>query len=615
MDKKRLYSFLLVILISMLSILSISSQSETPGLILEYTIYNFDSMDIHPRVTLKIRNIQTDSLELIISPMEGFDMETRSNVTWYYVDNANAISHTQEGLKVTEKGQSSINYQHLYSPIHYKNFIINTNNSNEIEITYDVNEHVYAGFLETILLRPKNQVDIKSVNVNFVLNRDWAAATVASEELNTFNLGNLSYMYGNNDNIDNNYVPYGYIVAPRSETEIIKTEFGRLIITDYPNPLSSFLNNPTMQLESAAKMFDYFSRIMGDLSPFNSRVVYISWPTWISDQIQPGLYSDYWQHNRTIDLSSGNLPYSFYNWRMSDSLIGSTTIGNPPYSYSHFAHALVRGWFNSGIIRISRDLWWLEKYGILHYYEEDALSTVYGKHKVYERWQDLYNFYLENYVETAIDKSLIDPGDDENTRNFIQMYKSGLWAFILNQRIIELTDGEKNIDSFISILFENYTGSGDIVTIYDMKSIVTDLVGNVEINDLFEDYIFGVTPYDLDFYFEDNDGDGLVNGLELELGYDVNKVDSNDDGIEDSNEYFMDCMENVVNSEYCLESVPEDLRIPTITPTIEIPEATPVHVQNLKQSSPNPKYYIQISIGIVISTAVISLIILKARKK
>lgn len=102
------------------------------------------------------------------------------------------------------------------------------------------------------------------------------------------------------------------------------------------------------------------------------------------------------------------------------------------------------------------------------------------------------------------------------------------------------------------------------------------------------------------------------------------ELDSNNDGIEDSNEYYIGCIESVVNSEYCIESVPEDLRIPTITPTIEIleaPEVTKVTtptltpVQDLKLSSPNPKYYIYISIGLVISAVVISLIIVKARKK
>lgn len=568
---------LLIMLVSIIasSFSSPELQEANDGLSFEYTIHVTANGQI-PTVSVLINGVHSRYLKLVISPMEGFDMRTRLNTTWYDVDSISA--HTIDGFELSVQDQGTIAqyYPMFRRPIHYRLYSIDAGGNTEIRLDYPLNKVLFAGFLETLLIRPQKHADLDRASLIFELPDNWVAATVTTEEVDgVFDLGTMASMYGDNEESIWDYVPAGFAVAPEDELIHFRSECGRLIFTDYPTPLSLWMESTEYQAQIAGAMFDYLCEEIGPSSPFNARVVYLSWPKWISNQIQPGLYSDYWQHNRTIDLSSGSPSFEFYDWQMADIKIGETIVDSPPYSYDHFAHTLLRGWINSGIMRLKYEQpSWFVRGGIVHYYQEYVMSVVYGPHKVYERFESLYQYYLTNLVATGRDRSLMNPGNDQNTSDFIQKYKSGLWVFYLNQRILESTNGDKNVNDFSRKLYEEFAGRNVFYTYQDIERIMSEVAGT-DLEDLISVYAYTNETIPLDYYFQDDDGDGLKNGLEILLGYKPSLIDTDGDGLDDANDYARRCEVTAKNPQYCYDLVPEWATIPTETPTLK-PTYTPL---------------------------------------
>lgn len=589
---KRVLTLFVLLSFFLPSVQNTKAQGST-GLHITYTLSVPGEQGIQ-HVTAQFDNIKTDSLTLVISPMEGFDMQSRFNTTWFYVDQI--IAFAPDGIKsaIENRGVVSVNYPLFLRPIHYKVWSVNTNGNSSIRVEYDLTEKIFAGFLETVLIRPQNHADIATTTLQFQLPDKWVSGTVATEEQNgVFDLGRMDTMYGDNENSAYNYVPVAYAIAPENEMLFLTSECGRLIVTDYPRQLTWTLTDPTTQQEVMVKIFDYLCGAIGPLIPFNARLIYMSWPTWISEQIQPGLYSDYWQHNRTTDLSSGIPNPSFSPWRLATIQVGNTFPDQAPYSYDHFSHGLVRGWFNSGLLPFSNQQpYWFVKGGIVHYYQESDMSVVYGMYKVYERWQQLYEFYQKNFVETGLDRPLMSSGDNQSVIVFNTKYKSALWVFYLNQRIRATTDGQKGIGDVIRLIYDEFVGTEKVYTYRDIQN-ASETVSGQSMTDVFTDYLYTLKPLPLDEYFIDGDGDGLVNGLEMELGFDPNLFDSDADGLDDANEYLLDCKKSVIIEEHCIDAVPFNLRIPTSTPTPSptlIPTSSATKVTLLSPTSvPTPK--------------------------
>jgi hypothetical protein len=121
----------------------------------------------------------------------------------------------------------------------------------------------------------------------------------------------------------------------------------------------------------------------------------------------------------------------------------------------------------------------------------------------------------------------------------------------------------------------------------------------------------------LGVYFQENDQDGLLNGLEADLRTNPNSADSNGNGISDSVEYAMECAQYSEINNYCTEIVPAEARhelatatplfssqpisteSPTVTSILEgtktdLPEMPPV------ESSPASVTWIALILGAIV---------------
>ena len=171
----------------------------------------------------------------------------------------------------------------------------------------------------------------------------------------------------------------------------------------------------------------------------------------------------------------------------------------------------------------------------------------------------MYEYYQTNYVQSGLDRSLFSQPTDEKTYHFIEYYKSGLWAFYLNQRILEATQGEKSIDDLSRYLYANYAGIGRPLTYEEIKKAV-NMVAGTDLGDVWSRYAYGNEPLPLAPYFQDDDHDGLMNGLEAERHTNPESADSDGDGVDDSVEYATECIQVSLNPIYCTEVIPPDAK-------------------------------------------------------
>ena len=210
---------------------------------------------------------------------------------------------------------------------------------------------------------------------------------------------------------------------------------------------------------------------------------------------------------------------------------------------------------------------WFFRGGMSYYFQEMAMTAAFGQHKIYERFQDLYNYYQTAYVQTGLDRSIECSDSNEMNCYFLTYFKSGLWAFYLNQRILDATRGEKNIADLSRYLYANYAGIGQPVTIKEIQDAVNTVAGT-DLNEVWTRYAYGKESIPLDTYFQDDDKDGLMNGLEIERHTDPKFADTNGNGIDDGVEYAMDCERTVLDPYYCVGIIPPDAKGSELIPSI-----------------------------------------------
>jgi len=120
-------------------------------------------------------------------------------------------------------------------------------------------------------------------------------------------------------------------------------------------------------------------------------------------------------------------------------------------------------------------------------------------------------------------------------------------------------------------LYANYAGIGRPLTYEEIKEAV-NIVAGTDLGDVWSRYAYGNEPLPLDPYFQDDDKDGLMNGLEAERHTDPKSVDSDGDGVDDSVEYATECKQVSLVTDYCIEVIPPDAKgiqpTPTATATI-----------------------------------------------
>jgi len=369
--------------------------------------------------------------------------------------------------------------------------------------------------------------------LRFDIPQGWQAVTVVTPRADAqFDLGTLDSMYGDNLNPAYNFVPMAFAVGLRKEITEIPTSCGRLIFA-YPDMYPTYESSDVLeqQVELGKRFFEFLCREVGPQEPYRTFIANNNWQEdWMPKSYQPGLYSQFWQHNRTMDWSTGLPSLDFSSWHFGTFMIGNTMVDEPDVTYYHLPHALTRAWFKGStyFVLSPSQAEWFVRGGLSGHFQEKMLYEAFGPIKVYQRLRETYEFYKQHYLGTPQDRPLMSSGD-----HFIDYFKSELWAFYANQRILESTHGERDLGEAIRWLYAKFGGTGKAYTYQDVQMAI-NITANADLSDLIQVYAYTTAPLPLDPYFQDDDNDGVPNGLERELGFDPQNPDTNGDGISDA---------------------------------------------------------------------------------
>ena len=344
MHKKRiLFSIALAIIVFVTTISGFSTTiaSASEGLTLDYLISYTQGANSSPQVTIVISNLNTTQIDLVISPMSIFTGQYQS--LWLVdIQQIVATGEDRQLLSVSDKGISAENY--LGKDAQYRLINVNVTGQSKVTIQYMLNRPVKTGFLETLLLRPREHNLVGNGTLRFELPANWQAVTVLTKEQNAvFPMGSMDSFYGDNPETVKNFVPAGFAVGERKNITEVETNCGRLI---YAYPLSR-INADSFNAMLGKAFFEYYCTVVGPLAPYDADIAGIN-TEWSNSGSQPGLYQFYGQHNRTIDLGQ-SMPFAMYRpweWKLCD---GTPFICDlPDYAYYGFPHKLLRAWFSTG---------------------------------------------------------------------------------------------------------------------------------------------------------------------------------------------------------------------------------------------------------------------------
>ena len=501
------------------------------NLSLTYTI-TYSGPYSPPEVVMEIEGIESPSLELVISPMTSFDMQQGGDAYTWVVEEVHVFS--EEGDEIPISGPEEVTTSYDLVPLRprYRLYRITTRGCDRVTVRYRAEVPVVVGYLETLLLRPYQHHLVGASRLIFHLPRHWKAVTVieptfVEDTVFSFDLGSLDTMYGDNINPAYNFVPMGFAVGPKEKLVEANTACGRLIFS-YPGEVLT-----SQEVHLGVQFFEFMCTAIGPLEPYRTFIANNNWQAgWMPNYYQPGLYSYFWQHNRTMDWSSGLPTFVYSPWRFAVFQVGETPIDEGDVTYYHFPHTLVRAWFRASTYFVLRtDLpEWVVRGGFSGYLQERMLYYAFEPVKVYQRWEATYEFYKTHYLGTERDVPLMAGGD-----HFISYFKSELWAFYANQRILEASHGRRDLLDAIRWLYEKFGGTGRAYSYQDVQEAM-NVAANADLSDLLRVYASTTEPLPLDWYFQDDDGDGVPNGLERELHMDPNVSDSDRDGIPDGDE-------------------------------------------------------------------------------
>jgi hypothetical protein len=158
---------------------------------------------------------------------------------------------------------------------------------------------------------------------------------------------------------------------------------------------------------------------------------------------------------------------------------------------------------------------------------ELRLPWPYGN--MQERLQGYYEEYLRDYVDTGRDQPLASMNLDT-----MQIYHKGaMAAFLIAKEIYLRTDGVRNFDDLLQILVQKYGHYSAPCSEDCLKAELAALTGT-DFTDFFDDYVYATVPLPMDWAFEDDDGDGLSNALEIGWDTDPEDPDTDGDGYNDA---------------------------------------------------------------------------------
>jgi hypothetical protein len=142
----------------------------------------------------------------------------------------------------------------------------------------------------------------------------------------------------------------------------------------------------------------------------------------------------------------------------------------------------------------------------------------------------VYDNYYDNYLAVGKDWALHSA--ESAAYYYYGMVKGPLVLCLMAKEIYQTTGGSKTIDELYRQLFAKY-GFTHSVDETKLKAELLLLTG-ADFTQFFNDYIYGTTRIPIEWFFQDDDGDGLKNVVEILADTDWTRADTDSDGLSDS---------------------------------------------------------------------------------
>ncbi len=139
-------------------------------------------------------------------------------------------------------------------------------------------------------------------------------------------------------------------------------------------------------------------------------------------------------------------------------------------------------------------------------------TRIDNSYEAESKFRGIYHIYVNQYVDTNKDWALASSEADAD--KFFIFWKGYLVTLLMSKEIYLQTNGNYTFDDFAEFLFGKYSFTRTPLQEEDIKTELFNLTG-IDFTQFFNRYIYGSVPLPIDLSFEDDDGDGLSNALEI----------------------------------------------------------------------------------------------------
>ncbi|MBI9046562.1 MAG: SUMF1/EgtB/PvdO family nonheme iron enzyme, partial [Anaerolineaceae bacterium] len=274
-------------------------------------------------------------------------------------------------------------------------------------------------------------------------------------------------------------------------------------------------------------------------------VAYSPWEKDFKEQLADQAWRIYtYQSNMFSDLpgtrylifcwpKTGYIPISGGEWSTSQGYSYNKGLGTVDLEFWYIvSHALFHSW-NSwawGTDWVNQN-WWRE--GINTFYESKLTSKL----SIADEELGIRQFdrFLSSY--TAKYGTSSDYAVGKEQWDVYTVYNKGALVTLLLARDIYLaTDGEKTLDDLMAVLFDKY-GLYQVQCNQNCVRREIELLTGTDFSTFFRDYVNGTKILPVEWYYADDDQDGLINTYEVFWDMHPEKEDSDGDGENDYQEF------------------------------------------------------------------------------
>lgn len=329
----------------------------------------------------------------------------------------------------------------------------------------------------------------------------------------------------------------------------------------------------------ALGQFDVYTRTIGSTEV--AIAVYHDWPTEMKEELAEQSWDVFAYQTAVFGGSIGDSYLAFLcpprpdgqpiwagEWSISQGY-SVQFYGDGSYwgKWDMFAHQVFHRWNGWLWGMCGYHAWFGEGPNV--FYEMKTITELGIDHPYGDMEDELrgcHDTYLDDYVTPGNDQALAS----EDLDSFLVYRKGAMVAFLMAKEIYLRTDGAHNFDDYLQVLVQKYGRYAAPCSEECLKAELGTLTGT-DFTQFFDDYVYGTTTLPMDWAFEDDDGDGLSNALEIGWDTHPEDQDTDDDG-------YSDAVEVARHSDPLdPSSIPHVIHLPFVARDY-VPPALPIHI-------------------------------------